>query len=101
MNMEKIIKFGDIAPKKQANDKQFVPIGTVLGKKIVINKIEWSSYNNDPVMILYTSMGNIRTGSGILMKQIKEIENQLGDSPLETTIVSNFNKNGKTYYTFQ
>ena len=79
----------------------FTPIQTILDKPLVIQKFEWSSYNDDPVLLIYSDKGVIRTGSTILMNQVKDIEDKLKDSSLKAKIVARVNKRGKTYYSLE
>ncbi len=90
---------------KQGSRLNTINVDKILNKELVIEKVEFRNRDDGKgqVVRLYTNLGEVETGSGVIMKQVAEfIEPALQNgNKINATIVKRRGKSGNAYFTFQ
>ena len=107
--MVTLVKFEDVFPQEELNKNKrpqqsagSLNVSDVLDKQIVIKNVSWETgLRGDAVLMLDTDLGVVRTGSKVLIKQIKLIEQKIAGKSLQTVIVQKLSKTGFKYFSFK
>jgi len=105
-NMAKgeILDIGDLLDNgfSGKGKKDFLSVKSVLNKTLIIERFDYDvdAMSGTPTVMIYTDLGIIKSGSGVLIKQAKDIERKMVGKKVRAKIMRKIGKSGKPYYTF-